>query len=89
MSTALQSGACSPVGMSASSFGSIAAFKRANPLKSSWQILNSLLPFCSLWYMMYLSVSWSYWLTFAGRSAGFLVKLMIMPRERISPSSCS
>jgi hypothetical protein len=39
MSTALQSGACSPAGMSASSYGSIAGFKRATPLMSSWQIL--------------------------------------------------
>src|SRR5688572_28937283 len=83
MSTALQSGACGPVAMSASSYSSIAGFKRANPLKSSWQILNTLLPFCVLWYLMYLSLSWSYWLTLmlAVPTAGFLVRLFIIQHD--------
>jgi hypothetical protein len=71
MITASESGVCSSAGMSASSYESIAVFKRANPLKRGWQIVNSLLPFCSLWYVMYLSVSWSYWLASAGRSEGW------------------
>ena len=35
----------------------LSRFKRPNQLKSSWQIVNSLLPFCGLWYLMYLSLS--------------------------------
>jgi fatty acid desaturase len=63
MSTTLQSEVVSAATMSASSDLSIAAFKRASRLKSAWQIVNSVLPLCALWYVMYLSLDWSYWLT--------------------------
>ncbi|MEX0641758.1 MAG: hypothetical protein WD468_03605, partial [Pirellulales bacterium] len=55
----------------------LSKFKRPSQLKSSWQIINSLVPFCGLWYLMYLSVAWSYWLTLllAIPTAGFLVRL--------------
>ena len=61
----------------------IAEYKRSNPLKSSWQITNSLLPFCGLWYLMYLSLSWSYWLTLllAIPTAGFLVRIFIIQHD--------
>jgi acyl-lipid omega-6 desaturase (Delta-12 desaturase) len=83
MSTALQQEVCSPTGKSSCSYGSMAAFKRANRLKSSWQIVNSLLPFCSFWYLMYVSLSWSYWLTLmlAVPAAGFLVRLFIIQHD--------
>jgi omega-6 fatty acid desaturase (delta-12 desaturase) len=61
----------------------VTQFKRPNRLKSSWQILNSLLPFCGLWYLMYLSVSWSYWLTLllAVPTAGLLVRLFAIQHD--------
>lgn len=67
----------------ASSELSIAAFKRASRVKSSWQILNSLLPFCALWYVMFLSLNWSYWLTLllAIPTAGFVVRLFIIQHD--------
>ena len=82
MSTALQSGVCSPVG---SCTLAMVPLRRssANPLKSGWQIINSLLPFCGLWYVMYRSFSWSYWLTLllAVPTAGFLVRLFIIQHD--------
>ena len=61
----------------------VAKYKRPNQLKSSWQITNSLLPFCGLWYLMYLSLSWSYWLTLilAIPTAGFLVRIFIIQHD--------
>jgi omega-6 fatty acid desaturase (delta-12 desaturase) len=58
-------------------------YKRPDRFKSCWQIINSLLPFCGLWYLMYLSVSWSYWLTLclALPTAGFLVRLFIIQHD--------
>ena len=63
--------------------GCIARFKRPDWLKSSWQLINSLLPFCGLWYLMYLSISWSYWLTLllAIPTAGLLVRLFIIQHD--------
>src|SRR3954451_8013770 len=83
MSTGSRSGPCSPVGSHPSSYGSVTAFKGADPLKSCWQIINSLLPFCGLWYLMYLSLSWSYWLTLvlAVPTAGLLVRLFIIQHD--------
>ncbi len=63
--------------------GAMAKFKHPNALKSSWQVLNSLVPFCGLWYLMYLSSFWSYWLTLvlAIPTAGFLVRLFIIQHD--------
>ncbi|HEY4639161.1 MAG TPA: fatty acid desaturase [Candidatus Udaeobacter sp.] len=61
----------------------IARFKRSDRLKSMWQLCNSLLPFCGLWYLMYLSLSWSYWITLvlAVPTAGLLVRLFIIQHD--------
>jgi acyl-lipid omega-6 desaturase (Delta-12 desaturase) len=58
-------------------------YKRPNQFKSSWQITNSLLPFAGLWYLMYLSLSSSYWLTLllAVPAAGFLVRVFIIQHD--------
>jgi acyl-lipid omega-6 desaturase (Delta-12 desaturase) len=72
-----------PVGKSAFWSDTVVKYKRPNRLKSSWQIINSLLPFCGLWYLMYLSIFWSYWLTLflAVPTAGFLVRLFIIQHD--------
>jgi len=58
-------------------------YKRPNPLQSGWQVVNSLVPFSCLWYLMYLSTFWSYWLTLllAVPTAGFLVRLFIIQHD--------
>jgi acyl-lipid omega-6 desaturase (Delta-12 desaturase) len=72
-----------PDGRNAAWSDTIAKYKRSNQFKSCWQIINSLLPFGLLWYLMYLSISWSYWLTLvlAVPTAGFLVRLFIIQHD--------
>ena len=43
--------------------------------KSIWQIVNSLGPYMVMWYLMYLSLDFSYWITLglSVLAAGFLV----------------
>jgi omega-6 fatty acid desaturase (delta-12 desaturase) len=61
----------------------LAKYKLPDRWKSCWQVVNSLLPFCGLWYLMYLSISWSYWLTLllAVPAAGFLVRIFIIQHD--------
>jgi omega-6 fatty acid desaturase (delta-12 desaturase) len=61
----------------------LAKYKLPDRWKSCWQVVNSLLPFCGLWYLMYLSMSWSYWLTLllAVPAAGFLVRIFIIQHD--------
>jgi omega-6 fatty acid desaturase (delta-12 desaturase) len=58
-------------------------YKHPDRLKSCWQVANSLVPFCGLWYFMVLSLAWSYWLTllFALPTAGFLVRIFIIQHD--------
>lgn len=48
--------------------------------KSIWQIINSLGPYIVIWYLMYLSLSISYWLTLGLSfiATGFLVRIFII-----------
>ncbi len=48
--------------------------------KSIWQIINSLVPYAALWYLMYLSLGVSYWITLglAVLATGFLVRIFII-----------
>ncbi len=48
--------------------------------KSLWQIFNTLLPYLGLWFLMVLSLQYSYWLTIllALPASGFLVRLFII-----------
>ncbi len=61
----------------------VAKYKRPVLRKSCWQVVNTLLPFCGLWYVMYLSLSWSYALTLllALPAAGFLVRIFIIQHD--------
>lgn len=61
----------------------LAKYKLPSRLKSGWQIVNSLVPFCGMWYLMYLSTFWSYWLTLllAVPTAGFLVRIFIIQHD--------
>jgi omega-6 fatty acid desaturase (delta-12 desaturase) len=55
-------------------------YNRADPLRSSWQLLNSLVPYILLWYLMYLSLEISYFITLglSVLAAGFLVRIFII-----------
>ena len=48
--------------------------------RSVWQVLNSLIPFIVMWYLMYRSLEIGYWLTLilAVPAAGFMVRLFII-----------
>ena len=41
----------------------IKKYKNANPRKAVIQLVNTFLPFFTLWVLMYFSLSWSYWIT--------------------------
>jgi len=57
-----------------------AKFIHPNPLKSSWQIVNSLVPYMLMWAVMYWSLGVSYWLTLALAipTGGFLIRIFII-----------
>ncbi len=61
----------------------VAKYKHANVFKSCWQVANSLIPFFVLWYLMYLSYAYSYWLTLllALPTAGLLVRIFIIQHD--------
>jgi omega-6 fatty acid desaturase (delta-12 desaturase) len=61
----------------------VAKYRHAHPWKSGWQVANSVIPFCALWYMMYLSTFWSCWLTLllAIPTAGFLVRIFTIQHD--------
>ncbi len=50
---------------------------------SLWQMANTLIPYAALWYLMYLSMSVSYWLTLplAILAAGFMVRTFIISHD--------
>ncbi|MFZ5432175.1 MAG: fatty acid desaturase [Calditrichota bacterium] len=50
---------------------------------SLWQLLNSIVPFCGLIYLMYLSLALSYWITLglAVLAAGFMVRIFIIQHD--------
>lgn len=41
----------------------IAEFAKPSQTKAIWQVVNTLVPYFALWYLMWLSLSVSYWLT--------------------------
>ena len=58
----------------------IAGFNKPDAKKAAWQLTNSLLPYFALNYLMYLSLSWSYWITLALAipAAAFLTRVFII-----------
>ncbi len=61
----------------------LARYKYPSPLKSWWQVVNTVVPFCVLWYLMYLGTFRSYWLTLllAIPTAGLLVRVFIIQHD--------
>jgi acyl-lipid omega-6 desaturase (Delta-12 desaturase) len=58
----------------------VAPYQRPKLARSVWQIVNTLVPYAALWYLMYWSMGVSYWLTLplAILAAGFLVRIFII-----------
>ena len=58
----------------------VAKYAFPSTLRSIWQVLNSVVPFISLWYVMVRSLEIGYWLTLllAVPTAGFMVRMFII-----------
>src|ERR1043166_3743399 len=61
----------------------VARYQKPSVGRGVWQIVNTLIPYAGLWYLMYLSMSVSYWLVvpLAILAAGFLVRLFIIHHD--------
>jgi acyl-lipid omega-6 desaturase (Delta-12 desaturase) len=61
----------------------VAKYQNPSPWKSIGQAANSFIPFFLIWYLMYLSLAYSYWLTLglALPAAGFLVRIFIIQHD--------
>jgi acyl-lipid omega-6 desaturase (Delta-12 desaturase) len=55
-------------------------YQRPALRRGLWQLINTLVPYAALWYLMYLSLAVSYWLTagLALVAAGLLVRVFII-----------
>ncbi len=58
----------------------VAKYQRPHLGRSIWQLVNTLVPYVALWYLMSWSLSVSYWLTLALAvvAAGLLVRIFII-----------
>jgi acyl-lipid omega-6 desaturase (Delta-12 desaturase) len=58
----------------------VAKYQQPALRRGLWQLINTLVPYAALWYLMYLSLGVSYWLTaaLALLAAGFLVRVFVI-----------
>jgi omega-6 fatty acid desaturase (delta-12 desaturase) len=58
----------------------VSRYEQPGLWKSLWQLVNTLIPYGALWYLMYLSLDLSYWLTgtLALLTAGFQMRVFII-----------
>src|SRR6266481_4428875 len=58
----------------------VAKYQQPSLGRALWQIVNTIVPYGLLWYLMYLSLSVSYWLTIplAALAGAFLVRVFII-----------
>jgi omega-6 fatty acid desaturase (delta-12 desaturase) len=58
----------------------VARYARSDHWRSTWQLVNTLIPYFALWYLMLRSVQISYWITLllAIPTAGFMVRTFIL-----------
>lgn len=61
----------------------MARYQKPSVGRGVWQVLNTLVPYAGLWYLMYLSMGVSYWLVLplAVLAAGFLVRIFIIHHD--------
>jgi omega-6 fatty acid desaturase (delta-12 desaturase) len=58
----------------------IMKYNKPSLIRSIWQICNSVIPYLVVWYLMYRSLSYSYWITLglALLASGFLIRIFII-----------
>jgi len=58
----------------------VSKYNFSNPVKSWWQVINSVIPYLLLWAVMIWSLNISYWLTLllSVIAAGFLIRIFII-----------
>ncbi len=58
----------------------VSRYQHSSGWRGVWQLLNTFVPYCTLWYLMYRSLSVSVWLTvpLALLAGGFLVRIFII-----------
>jgi omega-6 fatty acid desaturase (delta-12 desaturase) len=61
----------------------VARYQKPSVWRGTWQVVNTLVPYVALWYLMYLSLGVSYWLTvpLAILAGGFLVRMFIIHHD--------
>lgn len=61
----------------------VAKYQEPNVWKSTWQLVNSIIPYLICWAAMYWSLGVSYWLTLALAipTAGFLLRIFIISHD--------
>jgi len=61
----------------------VSKYQMPSNIKSIWQLANSFLPFVILWYLMFISLDVSYWITLALAfpAAGFIARLFIIQHD--------
>ena len=58
----------------------VARYQQPSTWRALWQIIDSIVPYILLWYLMYWSLSVSWWITFplAVLASGFLIRIFII-----------
>jgi omega-6 fatty acid desaturase (delta-12 desaturase) len=58
----------------------VARYQQPSTWRALWQVVNSIVPYVLLWYLMYLSLSVSWWITLplAVLASGFLIRIFII-----------
>jgi acyl-lipid omega-6 desaturase (Delta-12 desaturase) len=58
----------------------VARYQKPSTARAIWQLVNTLVPYAALWYLMYLSLAVSWWLTvpLAVLAGAFLVRTFIL-----------
>ena len=61
----------------------VAKYQKPAVWRAIWQVLNTLVPYAALWYLMYLSLAVSWWLAvpLALLAGGFMVRLFIISHD--------
>ena len=61
----------------------VARYQKPAVWRAIWQLLNTLVPYAGLWYLMYLSLAVSWWLAvpLAILAGGFMVRLFIISHD--------
>src|SRR5437016_5500969 len=61
----------------------VARYQKSSTWRALWQILNTLVPYAGLWYLMYLSLAVSWWITLALAilAGAFLVRVFIISHD--------